>query len=86
MTDMATVEYPFVEKNKRRHGTMRYYLRIDGVRICRLPDDIKSEEFARKYWEARNASGKALARKEDAHPLCPSLLSRTASGGYAWPI
>jgi len=69
MTDMANVDYPFVEKNKSRHGSIRYYLRIDNVRICRLPDDINSEEFAKKYWEARNASKKALTREEDAKPL-----------------
>ncbi|MGU3398825.1 tyrosine-type recombinase/integrase [Brucellaceae bacterium D45D] len=51
---MTNIELPFVEKNKSRHGTMRYYLRIDGKRICRLPDDINSEEFSKKYWEERN--------------------------------
>ncbi len=51
---MTNIELPYVEKNKSRHGTMRYYLRVDGKRICRLPDDINSEEFARKYWEERN--------------------------------
>lgn len=69
MTDMATIEYPYVEKNKSRHGAMRYYLRIDGKRICRLPDDINSQEFADIYWKARNASGKALARKGEPKPL-----------------
>ena len=51
---MTNIELPYVEKNKSRHGTMRYYLRVDGKRICRLPDDINSEDFARKYWEERN--------------------------------
>lgn len=52
---MTNIELPFIEKNKSRHGTMRYYLRVDGRRICRLPDDINSEEFLKKYWQARNS-------------------------------
>lgn len=52
---MTNIELPFVEKNKSRHGTMRYYLRVDGKRICRLPDDINSEDFTRAYWKARNS-------------------------------
>ncbi|MFK4823190.1 tyrosine-type recombinase/integrase [Paenochrobactrum sp. BZR 588] len=51
---MTNIELPYIEKNKSRHGTMRYYLRIDGRRICRLPDDIGSEEFIKKYWQERN--------------------------------
>lgn len=69
MTDMANVDLPYVEKNKSRHLTMRYYLRIDGKRICRLPDNIDSEEFAIAYWKARKAAEKALARDVPATPL-----------------
>lgn len=54
MTDVAIIDLPYIEKNKSRHGTLRYYLRIDGKRICRLPDDAQSEEFAKAYWDARN--------------------------------
>lgn len=56
MTDVANIDLPYIEKNKSRHGTMRYYFRIDGKRICRLPDDPQSEEFAKAYWKARNAA------------------------------
>lgn len=56
MSEVANIDLPYVETNKSRHKTVRYYLRIDGIRICRLPDDIQSEEFSKKYWEARNAA------------------------------
>ena len=56
MNDVANIDLPYVEKNKSRHQTVRYYLRIDGKRICRLPDDINSEEFSKAYWKARNAA------------------------------
>ncbi|HBF31981.1 tyrosine-type recombinase/integrase [Rhizobium sp.] len=51
---MTNIELPYVEKNRTRHGVMRYYLRIAGKRICRLPDDIESEDFSKAYWKARN--------------------------------
>ncbi|MBB4348006.1 integrase [Rhizobium cellulosilyticum] len=69
MNDMANIDLPYVEKNKSRHDTMRYYLRIDGKRICRLPNDINSEEFATAYWKARKATEKAVQREEPAHRL-----------------
>jgi len=53
---VANIDLPYVERNKSRHGTVRYYLRIDGKRVCRLPDDIGSEEFSKAYWKARNAA------------------------------
>ncbi|WP_172601170.1 tyrosine-type recombinase/integrase [Rhizobium leguminosarum] len=56
MNDVANIDLPYVEKNKSRHGTVRYYLRIDGKRITRLPDDIDTEEFSKAYWKARNAA------------------------------
>ncbi|OLP44621.1 tyrosine-type recombinase/integrase [Rhizobium oryziradicis] len=52
--NMTNIELPYIEKNRTRHGVMRYYLRIAGQRICRLPDDIESEDFAKAYWKARN--------------------------------
>ncbi|CAN7705259.1 hypothetical protein LJR098_002578 [Rhizobium sp. LjRoot98] len=51
-----------MEKNKSRHGTMRYYLRIDGKRICRLPDDIQSEQFSIEYWKACKTAQPVMAR------------------------
>ncbi|TLX12093.1 hypothetical protein FFR93_16110 [Rhizobium sp. MHM7A] len=69
MTDVANIDLPYIEKNKSRHGTMRFYLRIDGQRICRLPDDINSEEFATAYWKARKAAEPAIARAVEAKAL-----------------
>ncbi|RWB96445.1 MAG: site-specific integrase [Mesorhizobium sp.] len=54
MDDLATIDLPYIEKNKSRHGTMRYYFRFEGVRVCRLPDDPESESFSTEYWSARN--------------------------------
>ncbi len=69
MMNMANIDLPYVEKNRSRHKTMRYYLRIGGERVCRLPDDINSEEFAVAYWKARKAAEKALGRHEPVKPL-----------------
>lgn len=69
MIDVANIDLPYIEKNKSRHGTMRFYLRIDGTRICRLPDDINSEEFATAYWKARKAAEPAIARAGEAKAL-----------------
>lgn len=70
MTDVANIDLPYVEKNRSRHGTMRYYLRIDGARICRLPDDIQSEQFSMEYWRARKTAQPVLERADT-----PKLLS-----------
>lgn len=77
MRDLANIDLPYVETNKSRHGTMRYYFRIDGRRICRLPDDIDSEDFAKAYWVARSASGKALEREERPRPLHVTVKPNT---------
>ncbi len=69
MSDMANIDLPYVEKNKSRHGTMRYYFRIDGKRVCRLPADIDSEEFAAAYWKARNAAAPLIERAGEAKPI-----------------
>lgn len=61
MADLATIDLPYIEKNKSRHGTMRYYFRFEGVRICRLPDDSESESFSTEYWKARNQVDKSGA-------------------------
>lgn len=53
MQDVATIDLPYVEKNKSRHGRDRYYFRYEGVRVCRLPDDRHSEEFSKAYWIER---------------------------------
>ncbi|TCU20876.1 phage integrase family protein [Rhizobium azibense] len=69
MTDVANIDLPYVEKNKSRHGTLRYYLRIDGARICRLPDDINSEEFATAYWKARKAAQPIVEHGGEPKPV-----------------
>lgn len=69
MNDVTSIELPYVEKNKSRHGTMRYYLRIDGKRVCRLPDDINSEAFHEVYWKARKEAEPLIARSEPAKPI-----------------
>lgn len=72
MMDVANIDLPYVEKNKSRHGTLRYYLRIDGKRICRLPDDIDSEEFSVTYWRERK---RVLADPPPAEkPLMSSIV------------
>lgn len=54
MTQPVTpIDLPFIEKNKSRHGTLRYYLRMDGIRICRLNGPVGSEEFFEHYWRER---------------------------------
>lgn len=68
-TDMANVDLPYVEQNKSRHGTMRYYLRIDGKRICRLPDDIQSEGFSKAYWKARHEAAPLLQRSVEPQTI-----------------
>ncbi len=69
MNDVTSIELPYVEKNKSRHGTMRYYLRIDGKRVCRLPDDINSEAFHEAYWKERKEAEPLIARSEPAKPI-----------------
>ncbi|UXS24244.1 tyrosine-type recombinase/integrase [Agrobacterium tumefaciens] len=66
---MANINLPYIEKNKSRHGSMRYYLRIDGKRLCRLPDNIDSEEFSSAYWKAREEAKPLLEKAVEAKPL-----------------
>lgn len=77
MNEVANINLPYVEANKSRHGTMRYYLRIDGKRICRLPDDIDSEEFSKAYWEARSAAKPMLERSQEPKPLSVAVKPTT---------
>ncbi|WP_414901100.1 tyrosine-type recombinase/integrase [Rhizobium cremeum] len=69
MMDVANIDLPYVEKNPSRHGKVRYFLRIGGKRICRLPDDINSEEFSRAYWAARKAAGKPAESVPRPRPI-----------------
>lgn len=72
--DVAAIDLPYIEKNKSRHGRMRYYFRFEGQRVCRLPDDPDSQAFSERYWEARNKieSGdvpKPAPKTLPGHPL-----------------
>ncbi|MDH0613420.1 MULTISPECIES: hypothetical protein [unclassified Agrobacterium] len=69
MINVANINLPYIEKNKSRHGSMRYYLRIDGKRLCRLPDNIDSEEFGSAYWKAREEAKPLLEKAVEAKPL-----------------
>lgn len=68
-TGVATVDLPYLEKNKSRHDRMRYYFRVNKKRICRLPDNPDSQEFAEAYWRERkrleNGEKAPLATKDD---------------------
>lgn len=80
MSDLANIDLPYVETNKSRHKNVRYYLRIDGKRICRLPDDINSEEFSKKYWEARNAALPA----DGQEPVAKTISSIVKPNTFRW--
>ncbi|MCO4316299.1 site-specific integrase [Phyllobacterium sp. 21LDTY02-6] len=54
MNDLAAVELPYIEYNPNRHGKARYYFRLNGKRLGRLPDNPDSEEFTKEYWRIRN--------------------------------
>lgn len=81
--DMTSIELDYIEKNPSRHGRMRYFLRIKGKRICRLPDALGSEEFLEQYWTARR-------KFEAAHPapassaLTPLASLVTRPGSFKW--
>lgn len=77
MTGVANIDLPYVETNKSRHKTVRYYLRIDGKRICRLPDDINSEEFIAAYWKARNSAQALLERKVEPKAISAMVKPNT---------
>ncbi|QRY69161.1 tyrosine-type recombinase/integrase [Ensifer sp. PDNC004] len=81
MTDVVEIEYPYVERNVTRHGKARYYLRIDGKRICRLPNKIDSEEFQKEYWAAR----KAYQPDAAPDPAQPQTLSKIVKpNSFRW--
>ncbi len=81
MMDVANIDLPYVETNRSRHGAVRYYLRMDGRRVTRLPDKIDSEEFSRKYWEARKqAEAERTERTTTARPLHLAVKA----GSFQW--
>lgn len=52
-TELAPIEWKFIERNKSRHGTMRYYFRVEARRLARLPANPDTQEFAEAYWSER---------------------------------
>ncbi|WP_353641368.1 tyrosine-type recombinase/integrase [Mesorhizobium sp. WSM2239] len=76
--EVATIDLPFIEKNRSRHGRMRYYFRVDGVRLARLPNDPDSEEFSKAYWVERRKLDKG--EKPPAEP--ENLLGPPKAGTF----
>ncbi len=79
MNDVTKIDLPYLEKNKSRHGSIRWYLRIDGKRICRLPDDPESEEFAKAYWKARE-----LAKPQQPAAGSKPIALSARPGSFQW--
>ena len=77
MINLTNIDLPYIEKNRTRHGQLRYYFRVRGKRICRLPDDIDSEEFSRAYWKARKTTATPLDEPGRALPVHLSVVPRS---------
>lgn len=78
MQDVATIDLPYIEKNKSRHRTVRYYFRYQGQRLCRLPDDPDTQAFSDAYWKARaqiEGGGSPIPAKPKALPGRPAPKS-----------
>ncbi|MBZ9653502.1 site-specific integrase [Phyllobacterium lublinensis] len=71
MKDVAAIDLPYIETNRSRHGKERFYFRVDGKRLCRLPDNPDSQEFSDKYWAARNGheAAQTALEKENTVPI-----------------
>ncbi|KAB0682031.1 tyrosine-type recombinase/integrase [Aureimonas leprariae] len=80
MTAVADIDLPYIEKNPTRHGKVRYYFRFEGKRICRLPDDIRSEEFSAEYWKARRQIEKPDPAAGDGW----TMASPTRPNSFRW--
>lgn len=78
MDAMAPINLPYIERNKSRYGQIRYYFRRDGRRICRLPDDPDTEEFATAYWKMRDATDRTGANTGGPIHL------NTRRGSFRW--
>ncbi|WP_157999631.1 tyrosine-type recombinase/integrase [Allomesorhizobium alhagi] len=79
---MATIDLPFIEKNRSRHGRMRYYFRVDGVRLARLPDDPDTEEFSTAYWAKRKKLETGAPADRQAPP--DDLKGPPAPNTFRW--
>ena len=74
MNDLANIKLPYIEKNISRHKRDRYYFRVDGKRMGRLPDNPESQEFTDKYWQFRN--GIVLPHQTSAETQTVPLVAR----------
>ena len=69
--EVATIDLPYIERNRSRHGRIRFYFRFEGRRVGRLPDDPDTEAFAAEYWRLRKlveAGAAAPAEPDRATP------------------
>lgn len=89
-SQLTAIEWKFIEKNRSRHGRYRFYFRVEGKRLARLPDNPDSQEFAKAYWAERKKletntpppSPQALPGRPlpgSFHALCVAYI---ASDGY----
>jgi integrase len=69
----TSVEYPYVVKDRDRHGNVRYYFRRKGLRKVRLPGSPGTGEFQAAYDAARAGSA----------PTAPAA-SRPTAGTLHW--
>lgn len=81
MIDVTDIELPYIEKNRSRHGTYRYYFRAGGERHCRLPDDLHSEQFQLAYWTARRLYERTLEATATAEARTPTSLPTVVKPG-----
>ncbi|WP_062220552.1 tyrosine-type recombinase/integrase [Aureimonas sp. D3] len=77
---MTEIDLPYIERNATRHGKMRYYFRFAGKRICRLPDELGSEEFMTEYWAAR----RQIVREAEPTDQPWSLSSPVIPRSFRW--
>lgn len=71
--ELTDIELPYIERNTSRHGRTRYYLRIDGRRLGRLPDDPGSAPRIMPSVRSTEALPVAAGRRRGARFIreCP---------------
>jgi integrase len=74
MSDMATVDLPYVQRFKDRHGRVRHYYRRRGAKRLPLPGLPGSAEFMAAYAEALSAD-----------PASPEAVRATAAAKRVQP-
>lgn len=80
--EVATIDLPYIEKNRSRHGRMRYYFRFKGQRYGgKLPDDPDSEAFTTEYWKRRNAVEQG---EKEGQSAADDLSGPPQPGTFRW--